>query len=115
LRSGTGSESVSSLKAKRRSKNIKPNKKNEQTKRRKHKVNRKKTKSNIRKTIKPFAFFKRIKVPGKNTALTVKSKDLKDHIDFFYLGKTYHLSIRQIMQQVQKSPMHPTKMTKKFS
>ena len=59
-----------------------------------------------------MAFFKQIKAPGKNTVLTVKSKDLKDQIDFFYLGKSYHLSIKQIMQLVQKSPMHQKKVVK---
>ena len=115
LRSGTGLDLISSLKAKRRPKDTKTNKKNKQTKRRKHKVKWKNTKSIIRKATKPFAFLKRIKVPGKSSILTVKSTDLKDQIDFLYLGKSYHLWIKQIMQQVQMSPKHQTNLTKKIS
>ena len=49
-----------------------------------------------------IAFFKKIKVPGKSTTLTVSSQNLQGQIDFEYLGKSYHMTLHDIMKHVGK-------------
>ena len=101
MRTGKDKKSVKELKGKRKRNYMKGNKKNKSIK---HKISRNKAKAKMRKRTKPIAFFKKIKVPGRSNTLLVTSRDLQDQIDFLYLGKSYHLSMKQIMQYVGRTP-----------
>jgi len=75
-----------------------------QNRKKQREIKRKKLISNQKKKDENnVVFYKQIKMPGKGRTLTVSSKNLKDQIDFLYLGKSYHLTLKGILKRVGKS------------
>jgi len=103
MRNGLAKDSIKTIQNK--PKKTKLTKKRKRVHRGRNKRKKKKTKANLkhRREKQPVTFFKKMKVPGKSTTLTVSSRNVENQIDFLYLGKSYHLTLKEIMEHLGKS------------